>query len=100
MIWILLHTADYVSIHAPLTAETRGMIDARTRRWAGDAVVQHEAPLSMKLLFTGALQEGLDRRAPRWTMMAQEPPRPDIHLLALENVIVTPTRLYSKPRPD
>ena len=28
----LLRTADYVSIHAPLTAETRGMIDARALR--------------------------------------------------------------------
>jgi D-3-phosphoglycerate dehydrogenase len=89
---LLLREADYISIHVPLTAATRGMIDARALRLmkpnallintSRGAVIDEEALLT-------ALREGWIAGA-ALDVLAQEPPRPDHPLLALSNVIATP----------
>ena len=95
----LLREADYISLHAPLTAETRGMIDARALRLmkptaylintARGAIVDEAALVT-------ALREGWIAGA-ALDVLAQEPPPPNHPLLALENVIVTPhTAFYSE----
>ena len=95
----LLRTADYVSIHAPLTAETRGMIDARALRLmkptallintARGAIVDEDA------LLTALCENWIAGAA--LDVLTQEPPQLFHPLLALDNVIVTPhTAFYSE----
>lgn len=95
----LLGAADYVSIHCPLTPQTRELIDARALRqmkptaWlintARGAIVA-EAALYKALTegwIAGAALDVLDH----------EPPAPDHPLLALDNVVATPhTAFYSE----
>ncbi len=88
----LLREADYVSIHAPLTDETRGLIDARALRLmkptavlintARGAIIDEDALVQ-------ALREGWIAGA-ALDVLSQEPPPPDHPLLTLENVIITP----------
>ena len=88
----LLGTSDYVSIHAPSTPETRGLI--------GEAELRAMKP-SAYLINTsrGALvDEGALARAVAegWIagaaldVLSQEPPAPDHPLIGLDRVIVTP----------
>lgn len=88
----LLRTADYVSIHVPLTAETRGMIHAdRLRQMKPNALLintSRGAVIDEDALLT-ALREGWIGGA-ALDVLAQEPARPDHPLLALPNVIATP----------
>ncbi|MCX6050284.1 MAG: C-terminal binding protein [Chloroflexi bacterium] len=95
----LLREADYVSIHAPLTVETRGLIDARALRLMKPTAflinTARGAIIDERALVT-ALQE-------RWIagaaldVLTQEPPPPDHPLLALDNVLITPhTAFYSE----
>lgn len=88
----LLRRSDYVTLHCPLIAETRGLIGAAQlalmkptayliNMARGPVVVQsalYEALVSHRI--AGA---GLD-------VLEQEPPDPNDPLLQLENVIVTP----------
>ncbi|MBW3633670.1 MAG: 2-hydroxyacid dehydrogenase, partial [Chloroflexi bacterium] len=88
----LLRRADVVSLHAPLTAETRGMIGERELRlMRPDAVLINTA--------RGALidEETLARAlAEEWIagaaldVFAQEPPSIDNPLLGFPNVVLTP----------
>ena len=88
----LLSQADYVSIHAPLNDETRGLIDARALRLmkptayvintARGAII-NEADLYQALTEGWIAGAGLD-------VLSQEPPDPGHPLLGLENVIATP----------
>ncbi len=88
----LLRRADYISLHCPLTEETRGMINRETltlmKRGAsivntarGELVV--EADLADALSTGRIASAGLD-------VFEQEPTAPDNPLNALDNVILSP----------
>jgi phosphoglycerate dehydrogenase-like enzyme len=88
----LLPDADYVSLHVPLTASTRGLLDRRRiALLKPGATVLNVArgglvdePALIEALTNGRLRgAGLD-------VFAHEPLLPDHPLLALENVIATP----------
>lgn len=88
----LLAQADYVSLHLPLTEETRGLIDARALRrmkptaylinTARGAIVD-EAALRQALIEGWIAGAALD-------VLSQEPPPDDHPLWGLDNVILTP----------
>lgn len=88
----LLGRSDYVSIHAPLTAESRNLIGARELALMKPSAylinVARGEIIDQEALF-GALRSrsiagaGLD-------VLAQEPPDPDDPLLALPNVLLSP----------
>jgi D-3-phosphoglycerate dehydrogenase len=89
---VLLCTSDYISIHAPLTAETRGMVDARALRLmkptayllnTSRGAIINETALYEALTEGWIAGAGLD-------VLAPEPPSPPNPLLALDNVIITP----------
>jgi len=86
----LLAESDVVSIHTPLTPETRGLIDARRLALLRDGAclvntargeIVDEAALVAELV-SGRLRAGLD-------VFAYEPNVP-AELLALQNVVLTP----------
>ena len=88
----LLARADYISIHAPLTDETRGLIDEKTLRKmkpncvlinTSRGAIIDESALVRALTEGWIAGAGLD-------VLVQEPPAPEHPLLALSNVIVTP----------
>jgi D-3-phosphoglycerate dehydrogenase len=88
----LLRQADYVSIHAPLTEQTRRLIDARALRLmkptaylinTSRGAIVDEAALHQALTEGWIAGAALD-------VLAQEPAAPTDPLLALENVILTP----------
>lgn len=88
----LLEESDYVSLHVPLTGDTRGLINARALRnmkptaflinTARGAVVDEAALVQ-------ALDEGWIAGA-ALDVLAQEPPPPDHPLLRHPRTIVTP----------
>ena len=88
----MLNEADYVSVHVPLTEETRGMVDKKIFKQmkstaylintSRGAVVNE--PDLIDALKTGQIAgAALD-------VLTQEPPDPDNPLLKMDNVIVTP----------
>jgi glyoxylate reductase len=86
----LLADSDVVTIHAPLTAETRGLIDARRLSLLRDGTsfintsrgeIVDEPALVAELV-SGRLRAGLD-------VFANEPHVPE-ELLSLPNVVLTP----------
>ena len=82
----LLETADYVSLHCPLSDETRGMIDQqKLARMKPDAALINTARggLVVEALRAGAIGcAGLD-------VFEQEPTSPDNPLYELDNVVVS-----------
>ena len=86
----LLADSDVVTIHAPLTAETRGLIDARCLAHLRDgaSLVNTsrgeivDEPALVAELVSGRLRAGLD-------VFAHEPHVPE-ELLSLPNVVLTP----------
>ena len=88
----LLERSDYISVHCPLTPETRHMFDGDAlRRMKSTAYLINTArgPIVDQAALTRALQEGwiagtgLD-------VLEEEPPRPGDPLFSLENVVVSP----------
>ncbi|MEM8768788.1 MAG: C-terminal binding protein [Pseudomonadota bacterium] len=88
----LLERSDYLSVHAPLNAETRHLLDAAAfSRMKSSAVIVntargpiiHEGDLIEALKSGSIAAAGLD-------VLGEEPPAPDNPLLAMDNVIVTP----------
>ncbi|MGN6362274.1 MAG: C-terminal binding protein [Thermomicrobiales bacterium] len=88
----LLAASDFVSIHVPLTGETRGMIDARALRQmkptaflinTSRGAVIDEAALAQALADEQIAGAALD-------VLAHEPPDPDHPLLRSPNAILTP----------
>jgi len=88
----LFAASDVVSAHVPLTAQTRGMIDARvlSRMRAGSYFVNTaRGPMVDYDALTEALKSGHLRGAALETF-AVEPTPTDLELLRLENVTLTP----------
>lgn len=88
----LLSLSDYVSVHVPLTDETRGIIDARALRLLKPTAylinTSRGAVIDEAVLYQ-ALKEGWFAGA-ALDVLIQEPPSHDYPLLSLPNVIVTP----------
>ena len=84
--------ADFLTVHTPLTAETRGLIGARElARMKSSARVINCARggLVDERALYNAIREGRVAGA-ALDVFEQEPPAPDNPLLALEEVIATP----------
>lgn len=89
---ILLHESDYVSIHVPLTDETRGLINAsRLRQMKPTALLINTSRGAVidEAALVIALHEGWIGGA-ALDVLTQEPPPPDHPLLGLDNVLLTP----------
>lgn len=89
---VLLAESDYVSIHAPSTPKTRGLIgEPELRRMKPSAYLINTSrgALVDEDALHRALSEGWIAGA-AVDVLAQEPPPPDHPLLRLENLIVTP----------
>ena len=96
----LLATSDYVSLHLPATAETRGLIGAaelQAMKPTAYLINTSRGALVDEAALEQALREGWIAGA-GLDVLAQEPP-PDGHpLLALDNVVATPhAGFYSEP---
>jgi len=96
----LLERADYVTLHAPLTPDTRHMIDeAALRRMKPTAYLINTArgALVDEVALVTALREGWIAGA-ALDVLSEEPPSPTDPLLALDNVLITPhAAFYSEP---
>ncbi|MGE5264642.1 MAG: C-terminal binding protein [Acidobacteriota bacterium] len=95
----LLSTSDYVSIHAPLTPETKNMFNADTfRQIKRGALLVNTArgPLVDVEALVDALDAGQLAGA-ALDVLPQEPPPADSRLLGRDDVILTPhTGFYSE----
>jgi D-3-phosphoglycerate dehydrogenase len=94
----LLAMSDYVSIHAPLTPDTRGLFNAETfRKMKPGALLINTArgPLVDEAALAAALDSGHVGGA-ALDVLAVEPPPKDHPLLGRDNVILCPhTAFYS-----
>lgn len=88
----LMRTSDVVSVHTPLTARTRGLIDAdRIGMMKGTAILVNtcRGPVVDEAALTAALQSGAIAGA-GLDVTAVEPLPPDSPLLTMDNVFLTP----------
>lgn len=95
----LLTTSDYVSLHVPLTPETRHLLDGdnlRSMKRTAYLINTSRGSVIDELALTRALQEGWIAGA-GLDVFEQEPLSASSPLLAMDNVIVTPhTASYSE----
>jgi D-3-phosphoglycerate dehydrogenase len=96
----LLSESDYVSLHAPATPETQGLIgeaELRAMKPTAYLINTSRGALIDEEALVRALEEGWIAGA-AIDVLTQEPARPDHPLLALDNAIVTPhAAFYSEP---
>ena len=88
----LLAAADYISLHVPLTDQTRGMINSETIAAMKDGVVVVNTARGLcvnEAEMAQALETG-KVRAYATDVWASDPPDPSSPLLAASNVIMTP----------
>jgi D-3-phosphoglycerate dehydrogenase / 2-oxoglutarate reductase len=88
----LFSESDFVSIHSPLTAETRHFVgEAQLRAMKPTALLINtgRGPVVDEAALTRALREGWIAGA-GLDVLEQEPPKADNPLLRMPNVIVTP----------
>ena len=88
----LLKTSDYVSLHCPLTDETRGLIDARRLALMKPnalLVNTSRGPVVDEAALIRALKDGTIGGA-ALDVLCEEPPAKDHPLFGLDNVILTP----------
>jgi D-3-phosphoglycerate dehydrogenase len=96
----LLSESDYVSLHAPATPETQGLIgeaELRAMKPTAYLINTSRGALIDEEALERALEEGWIAGA-AIDVLVQEPARPDHPLLRLDNAIVTPhAAFYSEP---
>jgi phosphoglycerate dehydrogenase-like enzyme len=88
----LLARSDYLSVHCPLTDETRGLFNrAAFAKMKQDAVFMNTArgPLMNEADLLESLKSG-HLRAAALDVFEQEPPSPDNPLFQLDNVVCAP----------
>jgi D-3-phosphoglycerate dehydrogenase len=88
----LCERADFVSVHAPLTKSTKGMMGAdQFKRMKKEAILINTSrgPVVDEKALVEALSAGLIAGA-ALDVLEQEPVRADHPLLAMDNVILTP----------
>lgn len=88
----LLSSSDFVSLHVPLTKDTRGLFSKREFAMMKPSAVfinTARGPIVNEEELIEALQRGKITFA-TFDVMTQEPPRLDNPLLAMDNVIITP----------
>jgi D-3-phosphoglycerate dehydrogenase / 2-oxoglutarate reductase len=94
----LLQMSDFISVHAPLTPQTRGLVnaDAFAKMKKGVLIVNSaRGPLIDEQALVQALDSGQVGGA-ALDVLATEPPAKDCPLLGRDNVILTPhTGFYS-----
>lgn len=92
----LLQTSDFISIHVPLTRETRGMIgEKELKRMKKTAYIINTArgPIIQEKALYQALKNGWIAGA-ALDVYEKEPPDSDNPLFELENVVLTPHIAY------
>jgi glycerate dehydrogenase len=88
----LFRSSDVVSLHCPLTEETKGLINAERMSWMKpNAVVLNtgRGPLINEAELAEALRNGTIAGA-GLDVLSVEPPKPDNPLLSAPNCIITP----------
>jgi D-3-phosphoglycerate dehydrogenase len=92
----VLRESDYLSVHSPLTPETRHLIDERSLRLMKPTaflINTSRGPLVDSLAIATALREGWIAGA-ALDVLEQEPIPPDHPLLGLPNCLITPHAAY------
>jgi len=88
----LLSSSDFISVHVPLTNDTRGMLSKREFGMMKPSAVFINTSRG-PVVDEEALREALESEKIAFAaldVMIQEPPMPDNPLLGIDNVIITP----------